>query len=649
MNGRVYFIILITLFNLPITLFGQNKKETGNLVIENIPDIPDSLKERMNQYQNARGASPSSWSANGESLLMTTRFGQTSQIHQLRKPLGARRQITFFSEPVGGGSFCPDPTTNGFMFTKDVGGNEFRQLFWFDLNTGKYEMISDGGRTQNSNVLWSYNGKRFIYVSTRRNKKDYDLYLGSMVDAKNVKAILEKEGSWSPLSWSNDEKKVIVKHRLSINKSFLHILDLSNNLLTPINPTDEEISYGSAEWNADGTGVYYTSDQGSDFQVLKYYDVISKKSTSITSNINWDVDGFIISRDRSKLVFYVNEGGVYKLFLMNTLTKKYTPINDLPTGILIPSQFHPNGNSFSMLVNSPQSPSDIYTYDLHENRLTQWTESEVGGLDNKQFITPTLIEYETFDKVNGKVRRIPAFYYKPKNASGKMPVLIEIHGGPEAQTIPFFDAYRAYLTNELGVAVIEPNVRGSSGYGKSFVKLDNAYKREESVQDIGKLLDWIAQQPELDASRVAVSGGSYGGYMVLASLVHYNDRIKCGIDVVGISNFVTFLQNTEDYRKDLRRVEYGDERDPKMKEFLESISPANHVDKITKPLFIIQGLNDPRVPVTESEQMKSKLQANGREVWYLLAKDEGHGFRKKENINFEQYAQILFLQKYLLK
>jgi dipeptidyl aminopeptidase/acylaminoacyl peptidase len=204
------------------------------------------------------------------------------------------------------------------------------------------------------------------------------------------------------------------------------------------------------------------------------------------------------------------------------------------------------------------------------------------------------------------------------------------------------------LPNELGIAIIEPNVRGSAGYGKSFLKLDNGYKREESVQDIGKLLDWIAKQPELDADRVAVTGGSYGGYMVLASMVHYNDRIRCGIDVVGISNFVTFLQNTEDYRKDLRRVEYGDERDPKMKEFLLSISPANQVDKITKPLFIIQGLNDPRVPASESEQMKNNLQAKEKEVWYLVAKDEGHGFRKKENVVFQQLAEVLFLKKFLL-
>jgi dipeptidyl aminopeptidase/acylaminoacyl peptidase len=329
-------------------------------------------------------------------------------------------------------------------------------------------------------------------------------------------------------------------------------------------------------------------------------------------------------------------------------TRKFDQLKGLPTALISPAEFHPDGRTFSLLINSPNSPSDIYTYNLDTNALVQWTFSEVGGLDNSKFTEPTIIEFETFDQVNKKPRKIPAFYYKPANAKGKLPVVIEIHGGPEGQTFPAFDPFRSFLINELGVAVIEPNVRGSSGYGKSYLRLDNGFKREESVQDIGKLLDWIAKQPELDASRVAVTGGSYGGYMVLASMVHFNDRIRCGVDVVGISNFVTFLQNTEDYRKDLRRVEYGDERDPKMNAFLQKISPLNQVDKITKPLFIVQGLNDPRVPYTEAEQMKNRLQEKKGEVWYLLAKDEGHGFRKKENYTFEQLATVLFFQKYLL-
>jgi len=629
---------------------GQSKKEIGNLVIENIPDIPDDLRDRLNQYQNTRGASPSDWSPNGDAMLMSTRFGETSQIHLITMPGGARKQITFFKEPVYGGNFCPNPAYNGFMFTKDRGGNEFTQLNWFDLSNGKYEMISDGGRTQNSNVLWSEDGTMFIYTSTRRNAKDYDLYLGNMKDMKNVNSILEREGSWSPIDWSMDGEKVIVANYISASKSVIYILDLTNGTLEQINPSvKEDVFYGNSAWTSDAKGIYYVSDEGGEFMTLKYYDAATKKSTVLTKEMNWDVDDFIINKQRSTMVFSVNENGTYKLYKMELATNEYKPISSLPTGLVYPVKFHPNGTLFSLMINSPKSPSDIYSFDLLSNKLSQWTYSEIGGLDNSKFVIPTLIEYETFDKVNGKTRKIPAFYYKPKHVNGKIPVVIDIHGGPEGQSTPNFDAFRTFLTNELGVAVIEPNVRGSSGYGKSYLKLDNGFKREESVQDIGKLLDWIAAQPELDASRIAVTGGSYGGYMVLASLTHFNDRIRCGVDVVGISNFVTFLQNTEDYRKDLRRVEYGDERDPEMKEFLSKISPANNVDKITKPLLIVQGQNDPRVPASESEQMKNKMQEKDNVVWYLLAKDEGHGFRKKENWTFEQLATILFLQNYLMK
>lgn len=629
-------------------IVAQEKKETGSLVLESIPEIPAPLIERMNQYQNTRSAGLGSWTPDGNGMLMLTRFGETAQLHQIDFPGGARKQITFFKEPVSGGSYCPDKAYKGFMFTRDAGGNEFSQLYWFDVSTGKYERISDGGRSQNSLPLWSNKGDRFITVSTRRNGKDYDLYVASMNDPKATTIVVQQGGSWSPLDWSPDDKKLVVENYISITKSFLHVVDLESGKLEPLNPSSEDISYGGAWWSADGKGIFLVSDQGSEFRQLKYYDLETKKFTELTGTIPWDISSGAIDPSRTLIAFTTNENGISKLYQLNTATKKFAEVQGIPTGVIGGLKFHPEGKQLGFVLNTSQTPSDIYSIDLTTNKLSRWTYSEVGGLNNAAFTVPTLIAYETFDKVNGKPRKIPAFYYKPQKASGKLPVVIAIHGGPESQSLPTFSAFISYLTNELGVAVLSPNVRGSSGYGKTYVKLDNGYKREESVKDIGALLDWIAKQPELDASRVAVYGGSYGGYMVLASMTHYNERIRCAIDVVGISNFVTFLQNTEDYRKDLRRVEYGDERDPKMKAFLEEISPANHVDKITKPLFIIQGLNDPRVPASESEQMKEKMKAKGDKVWYMLARDEGHGFRKKNNIDYMQWAIVMFLQENLI-
>jgi dipeptidyl aminopeptidase/acylaminoacyl peptidase len=224
-------------------------------------------------------------------------------------------------------------------------------------------------------------------------------------------------------------------------------------------------------------------------------------------------------------------------------------------------------------------------------------------------------------------------------------VVIDIHGGPEAQYRPGWDPFIQFLVNELGYTVIGPNVRGSTGFGKTFMALDNGTLREDAVRDIGSLLVWIGVQPAFDHERVSVMGGSYGGYMTLAALISYGERLKGGIDVFGISNFVTFLRNTSGYRRDLRRAEYGDERDNNMRVFLDRISPLTNAKRIKRPLLVVAGLNDPRVPASESEQLVWQVRAAGGEVWYLAAKDEGHGFRKKANRDVYLQTAASFLEK----
>lgn len=640
----ILLAFIISGFNL-----SAQRQEKGNLVIENIPEIPSSLMEKMNQYQNIRAASFQDFSPDGKSILMSTRFGESSQTHLIDHPGGARKQLTFFKEPVAGAAFYPTLEENTFSFAKDSGGNEFSQIYSFDLNTGNYKLISDGGRTQNSLPSWSNKGDQFTTVSTRRNKVDYDIYLGSRKNPSAYDLLLSEGGSWGVLDWSPDDQQLIVRHGISATKSFLYVLDIKSKKLTLIGDSLAEVDFGTATWSADGKGFYVIHDIGTEFGQLHYYSLETKSYTTITSSIPWDVGGMTMNKKRDQLIFSINENGYSKLFLLNTKTQKYSELKNLPIGIISAFRFHPTKNEIGLTISTAKSPGDVFTYDIATQKLTQWTFSEVGGLNTDVFTMPELITFETFDKTaDGKQRKIPAFYYKPKNQTGKLPVIINIHGGPESQSRPSFSSFNSFLNNELGVAVIAPNVRGSSGYGKSYLKMDNGYLREESVKDIGALIDWISKQPELDASRICVYGGSYGGYMVLASLVHYSDKLKCGIDVVGISNFVTFLKNTEAYRRDLRRVEYGDETNPEMNAFLEKISPLNNVEKITKPLFIVQGQNDPRVPYTEAEQMKNKLQERGKKVWYLLAKDEGHGFKKKPNIDYMQWAVILFLKENLL-
>ncbi|MFQ5707101.1 MAG: S9 family peptidase [bacterium] len=651
MKKRIFPILVLAVLFAAAVGWAQPKKdrvERGNLIVENIPAIPQRIVDRMLQYQNTRSAFLQDWLPAGDGLLISTRFGETTQIHWVKRPGGTRQQITFFKEPVSGATMNPKLSNPGFLFTKDVGGSEFYQIFFFDLTSGKYRMLTDG-KSRNGGSRWAHKGDRFAFYSTKRNGRDWGLYVADVKEPEKAAPVLERKGLWFVFEWSPDDSQLLVGHYVSVNESYLYTLDLNSQELTQINPAKEKISYGDAQWAKNGEGIYFTSDQGSEFQRLQYYDLKTREKSVLTQDIPWDVNSFDLSENGQYLAFVVNADGIGTLHLLNLETQKELALPQLPVGQIYALKFSPDASKLGLVLNTPQTPGDVFVFDIPDRKLVRWTYSEVGGLQSDNFVAPELIHYPTFDQVNGKPRLIPAFYYKPKNRGhAPFPVLISIHGGPEGQYRPGFSSTTQYYVNELGVAVLAPNVRGSAGYGKSYLKLDNGFKREESVKDIGKLLDWIAQQPELDAKRVAVIGGSYGGYMVLASMTHFNDRIRAAVDIVGISNFVTFLENTKAYRRDLRRAEYGDERDPKMRQFLQKISPTTNANKITRPMFIAQGLNDPRVPASESEQMVEVIRKNGGEVWFLLAKDEGHGFRKKSNRDYYNNVVALFLEKYLL-
>ena len=372
------------------------------------------------------------------------------------------------------------------------------------------------------------------------------------------------------------------------------------------------------------------------------------RETNLTKSIPWDVREIALSKDRKRLAFTTNEDGFSQLYLMDPVTFYYRKVPSLPLGIIGGLRFHPSGRSLAMTVTTPRMPEDVYVLDLTSLSLVQWTKNRCDGLDSSAFVMPELIHYPTFDSVFGAPRLIPCLAYKPIHRKRPCPVLISIHGGPESQYWPSFRPETQFYIDEFGIAVVAPNVRGSGGYGKSWLSLDDGYKRENAVADIGCLLDWIARQSDLDPTRIAVMGGSYGGYMALASMEHFGDRLREGIDHYGISNFITFLEHTSPYRRDLRRVEYGDERDSAMRAFLFRISPLQSADRITKPLLIIQGANDARVPLQESRQIAEPLRKKGTTVWFLVAGDEGHGFRRKSNQDFQECVSAMFLKRFLL-
>ncbi|PMB27238.1 peptidase S9, prolyl oligopeptidase [Fischerella thermalis CCMEE 5318] len=617
-----------------------------NLVLEGIPPIPATLAEKVNRYTNFRSAGLSSWHPVRREMLISTRFADTPQVHLLKFPLGSRQQMTFFPERVGGGSFQP---TQGdyFIFSKDIGGNEFNQNYRYDLATGDITLLTDG-KSKNSRGIWSNDGDRMIYTSTRRTGKDNDFYI---IDPKNTQSdrlLAQVEGGgWMPLDWSPDDRQMLAMEYVSVNESYLWLVDTNSGekkLITPKEGTDK-VSYGGGLFSKDGKGLYVITDRDSEFSRLAYVNLATFKHTYLTNHIPWDVEDFDLTEDGKYLAFVTNEDGASILHLLETTTKKEKPLPKLPVGQVYGITWHRNNEDLGFTLVSARFTADVYSVNIRTNKVERWTESETGGLNTANFSDAELVRWQSFDG-----RTISGFLYRPPaKFPGKRPVIIDIHGGPEGQSRPSFLGRYNYYLNELGVALLFPNVRGSTGYGKTFMTLDNAYKREDSVRDIGALLDWIATQPDLDKDRILVSGGSYGGYMSLAVATKYSDRIRAAIDIVGISNFVTFLENTESYRRDLRRVEYGDERDPKMREFLLKISPVNNASNIKKPLFVIHGQNDPRVPLREAEQIVETVRKNNVPVWYLMAKDEGHGFSKKKNIDFQFYATVMFVKEYLLK
>jgi dipeptidyl aminopeptidase/acylaminoacyl peptidase len=617
-----------------------------NLVAEGIPTIPGSLAATVGRYTEFRAASFSSWHPSKREMLISTRFGDTSQVHLVKFPGGDRRQLTFFPDRVGGGSF-PPKGGDYFIFSKDTGGDEFFQGYRYDLATGNTTMLTDG-KSRNTGGTWSNSGQWLLYGSTRRNGKDVDLYVINPADPKTDKILAQLEGGgWGAADWSPDDRQIILFEFISANESYIWLVNATTGEKTLLTPKGgaEKVAYGGGQFSKDGQGIYVTTDRDSEFQRLAYIDLATKQHKFLTDHIKWDVDEFDLSPDGKIIAFVTNEDGIARLHLLDTATGKEKPVANLPIGQIFGIDWHENGTDLGFTLVSARSTSDVYSLDVKTGKVDRWTFSETGGLNTDSFSEPELVRWKTFDD-----RMISGFLYlPPAKFKGPRPVVINIHGGPEGQARPGFLGRGNYFLNEMGVAIIFPNIRGSSGYGKTFLKLDNGFLREDSYKDINALLDWIKTRPELDADRIMVTGGSYGGHMTLAVATNYSDRIRSALSVVGPSNLVTFLKNTQEYRRDLRRVEYGDERDPKMAEFLERTAPLNNVQKIKKPLFVVQGKNDPRVPASESEQMVAAVRKNGTPVWYLLAKDEGHGFAKKKNVDFQFYATIMFMQEHLLK
>ncbi|WP_374656048.1 S9 family peptidase [Phenylobacterium sp.] len=614
------------------------RREAGQIVYDNVPETPAVLRAAIAPYYNARTAVFEDWLADG-SMLIATRFGEVNQIHRVAAPGAARTQLTFFDEPVN--SAKAQPGAQRFVYPRDVGGAEYYQAYLRGLNGEEVQLTAP--KTRNAAFTFSKDGRQVAWSQVTPGDPNYDILLADTANPEGRRVVHEGTGAMSVEAFSPDGKSLLVSRSVSATHTDLFVLDLTGGTLKQIGAIGRKVAYQGGAFTADGAGVVTLSDDGSDFTRPVVIDIATGKARDLDPGAKWSAEAFDLSPDGKTLAYMVNEEGYSKVLLKDVATGKLLAAPKLPLGVLTGLGFSPDGHRLGLSLSTSTSSGDAWSYSLDDQQLVRWTQSELGGLDPARLVEPTLFRFPTFDK-----RSIPAFIYKPAAKAGeKLPVIIQIHGGPEGQEQPNFNPRRQSWVNEIGAAVIIPNVRGSTGYGKTYLDLDNGPKREDSVKDIGALLDWVATQPDLDASRVAIVGQSYGGYMSLAVAAHYNDRIAGAIDLYGISNWTTFLQNTEGYRRDLRRVEYGDERDPKMKAVFDKISPVFMSDRMKKPMMIYQGANDPRVPQSESEQMVAKLRAQGTDVWYVLAKDEGHGVSKKQNVEAVRTTEIMFLKKVL--
>lgn len=613
---------------------------------DGVPAIPSSTSADTRPYLEFRSANFQGWNPATRAMLVKTRFGGTDQLFDVARPESARRQISFEDEPVPFASWSP-AGDDVLLVQKDQGGDEFYQLY--RLQSGKLQLLTDG-KSRNWFGSWSRDGRYVGYMSTRRNGADADLYVVDPRDPSSERMVAKVSGGgWNVSDFSPDGRRLLAVNRLSINHAVVAEVDLASGRMKTLTDPKQVVSYGDVRYAADGS-IWALSNRDADFVRLGKLDPRSRRFTPVSPEARWDVTDYAVADDERFVVYAINEAGVSRLRVLDPETGAVRNVDGLPTGVLHWSfgdllQIAPWGE-IGLSLSSAQVPGDAFSIDPDTLAVRRWTHSEAGGLDLTRNREPELVEVQSFDG-----ETVSGFLYRPDPARfpGKRPLILDIHGGPEGQARPGYLGADNYLVNELGIAIFLPNVRGSSGYGARFLNLDNGpWKREDSVRDIAAFLDAFEDDPALDAGRFAVYGFSYGGYMCYASAVHYSDRLRAASCAVAISDFVTFLENTQKYRQDLRRVEYGDERDPAQRAKLGEISPLRNVGRIRIPLMVATGGNDPRVPASEAEQIVAAVRAQGGDAWHVLAHNEGHGFHKRENRDFIFWAGVEFWKKTLL-
>ncbi len=601
----------------------------------------------IERFLNIRAAHGPTFAPDGRSLAFLDNTTGVSQLWQVPAGGGWPVQLTFTKDSVRGAQFSP--RRHELIFSQDTGGNERTQFFRLrgvgagtDHGIGEGWVIEDLTRQPkavHSFGGWSHDGRQFAFSANREKPSRFDVYVQKLGD-KTARLLHRGPGGfYSAAGWSPDDRALLVSRTESNFNQDLHVIDVARGEVRQLTKHEGDVQYHSPCWSADGKAVYCSSTAGGrDLTGLARIDLASGRLAYLDTP-GHEVGGVFASAGGRWLAWLVNVGGKSELRVRDLKTGKTRPVPDMPLGVISHVEFAPDDGQMAFVFDGPRFNSDVWLWDF-AGRPRQLTHASRAGIPFSDFVEPELIHYKTFDD-----RKIPAWFYRPVKKGDRLPpVIVYPHGGPESQTRPHFNALFQFFV-QRGYAVLAPNVRGSSGYGTAYMNLDNTTKRMDSVKDLAYAVYWLRDHKQGDPKRVAVYGGSYGGFMVLASVTHYPELWAAGIDVVGICNFVTFLEKTGPYRRAHREAEYGNLREHRP--FFEKISPIHHVDRIKCPMMVIHGANDPRVPIAEAEQIVAALKKRNIPVEYLRYEDEGHGLAKLKN-RLDAYPKMAnFLDKYL--
>lgn len=615
----------------------------ADLVIDGIPPVPASLAREVLRYSGAYGLPLAGWNPAKREVWLKGLTSSATYLSRVEAPGGQPQNFIYVPQGLAYDVYL-QPQARRFVFNVDNAGDERFRFYLYDLASKQVSALTEG-RSRDTEPVWSCAGDRIVYSSAQPDAEGVSLYVMDPLAPSGKRLFVRSTGGYlKAYDWSPDDRRIVYADFSSNAASRLWSADAASGKTALLTPGESEAYYDEARFSRDAKGLYVLTDRDSDTRRVAYLSLGSGDFKYLTTG-KWDVETFAVAPDERTIAFVRNEDGVSRLYLLDLAKGTETRADGIPAGVISDLTWHANSLDLAFNLRSPRAPRDVYVFNKQSGRAERWARSANGQIDLDKLAEPELIRWKSFDE-----REISGFLYRPPATfAGKRPVVIDIHGGPQEQYRPEFSYEHNYLLNELGVAVIYPNVRGSNGFGKAFARLDDKLNREDSVRDIGALLDWIKTRPDLDAERVMVQGASYGGYMALSVAVKYSDRIRCAVSEYGISNLATAMDTNEGYDRLIQRAEFGDERDPKAREFLERISPLRNVNRINTPLLVIHGAQDTRVKVGEAESIVRAVKQRGVPVWFLLARNEGHGFTGQSSFAYRLYAKALFAKQFLLK